>query len=170
MAATSDPSARHDHPEPGVFAAIFQALDADSADLIGPAAPHLLVIPIRDDTGRVAGGFWGCTVFRWLHIQMLFVPAPLRGQGIGNALLVAAETEARARGCLGAHVDAFSFQAAPFYRKLGYTPFGVLHDFPPGHDRVFLSKRFDTPVRRRRSCTGTSRTDQPATDSTNSIT
>jgi len=148
LTATLHRPAHHDHPAPGVFEAIFRALDADSADLIGPTAPQLLAIPIRDDTGAVAGGFWGCTLFRWLHVQMLFVPAPLRGQGIGSALIGSAETEARERGCLGAHVDAFSFQAAPFYRKLGYTPFGVLHDFPPGHDRVFFCKRFGTPATR----------------------
>jgi GNAT superfamily N-acetyltransferase len=140
-------SARYDQPGPGTFEAIFQALDAESAHLIGPTRPHWLVIPIRDDAGRVAGGFWGCTTFGWLHVQMLFVPLPLRGRGIGAALMGSAEAEARERGCLGAHVDAFSFQAAPFYRKLGYTEFGVLHDFPPGHDRLFFCKRFDTPVR-----------------------
>lgn len=136
-------SARYDHPEPGTFEAIFHALDADSEALIGPTRPHWLVLPIRGDDGMVAGGFWGATTFRWLHVQMLFVPEPLRGQGVGAGLMATAEAEARERGCLGAHVDAFSFQAAGFYRKLGYAPFGVLHDFPPGHDRVFFSKRFD---------------------------
>ena len=111
--------------------------------MIGPVRPRLLVIPLHDDMGSVAGGFWGCTVCQWLHVQMLFVPEALRGHGLGASLMVAAETEARGRGCLGAHVDALSFQAAPFYRKLGYTVFGVLDDFPPGHRRLFFSKRFD---------------------------
>jgi len=106
LTATLHRPAHHDHPAPGVFEAIFRALDADSADLIGPTAPQLLAIPIRDDTGAVAGGFWGCTLFRWLHVQMLFVPAPLRGQGIGSALIGSAETEARERGCLGARLSA----------------------------------------------------------------
>jgi GNAT superfamily N-acetyltransferase len=133
-----------DHPEPGTFEAIFRALDASSAPVIGPTRPQLLVIALRDEDGRVAGGLWGATAFGWLHVQMLFVPERLRGHGLGARLMASAEAEARARGCLGAHVDAFSFQAAPFYRRLGYAPFGVLHDFPPGHDRVFFCKRFDT--------------------------
>jgi GNAT superfamily N-acetyltransferase len=145
VTATLSRPARYDRPEPGTFEAIFQALDADSEPLIGPTRLHWLVLPIRNDDGLVAGGLWGCTTFRWLHVQMLFIPEPLRGQGIGATLMASAEDEARERGCLGAHVDAFSFQAAAFYRKLGYTPFGVLHDFPPGYDRVFFSKRFDTP-------------------------
>jgi len=129
--------------EPGIFAAIFEALDASSRPLVGPAVPRLLVIPIRADDGSVAGGFWGCTVFQWLHVQMLFVPEKLRGLGVGSALMAAAEAAARDRGCRGIHLDTFSFQAAPFYRKLGFSLFGVLEDFPPGYSRLFLRKRFD---------------------------
>ena len=108
--------------------------------------PRLLVIPIHDDDGVVAGGFWGCTLFQWLHVQLLFIPEPLRGRRIGSALMNLAEAEARKRGCIGSHVSSFSFQAAPFYRKLGYTVFGQLDDYPPGHDLLFLRKRFDATV------------------------
>jgi len=73
----------------------------------------------------------------------LFVPEKLRGLGVGSALMASAEAAARERGCRGAHVDTFSFQAAPFYRKLGFTLFGVLDDFPPGYSRLFFRKRFD---------------------------
>jgi GNAT superfamily N-acetyltransferase len=136
--------AASDTPEVGTFEAIFEALDATSRALVGPARPHLLVISIRDDGGVVVGGLWGYTVFQWLHVQMLVVPEKLRGLGIGSALMAEAEAVARERGCCGAYVDTFSFQAAPFYRKLGFTPFGVLDDFPPGHHRVFFRKRFGT--------------------------
>lgn len=132
-----------DAAPPGVFEAIYAALDASSRALIGPAQPRLLVIPIRDDNGTVRGGFWGFTQFEWLNVQMLFVPEPLRGLGIGAALMASAEAEARARGCRGACVDTFSFQAAPFYQKLGFTLFGKLDDCPPGHDRLYFRKRFD---------------------------
>ena len=131
-----------DSPAPGTFETIYAALEACSRPVIGPAHPRLLVIPIRDDNGTVAGGLWGYTLFGWLHVQMVFVPEPLRGRGVGAALMTAAEAEARLRGCRGAHVDAFSFQAAPFYRKLGFTQFGKLEDCPPGHDRLFFCKRF----------------------------
>ena len=29
-----------------------------------------------------------------------------------------------------------------FYQKLGYEIFGVLDDFPPGYQRLFLKKQF----------------------------
>lgn len=132
-----------DSPAAGTFEAIYTALEASSLGVIGPAQPRLLVIPIRDDNGSVAGGLWGCTSFGWLHVQMLFVPQPLRGLGVGAALMASAEVEAQDRGCRGAYVDAFSFQAAPFYQKIGFSLFGKLEDCPPGHDRLYFRKRFD---------------------------
>ena len=132
-----------DCPAPGTFAAIYAALDACSQPVIGPARPRLLVIPIHDDSGAVAGGLWGYTLFGWLHVQMLFIPEALRNRGAGTALMAAAEVEARARGCRGAHVDTFSFQAVGFYRKLGFAQFGELQDCPPGHARLFFCKRYD---------------------------
>ena len=141
----ADPAvlAPSDVAAPGTFEAIYRALDASSHNVIGPVRPRLLVIPLRADDGSVEGGLWGCTACQWLHVEMLFVPEAMRGQGVGSALVAAAETEAKSRGCLGVHVDAFSFQAAPFYRKLGYSVFGVLEDFPPGHCRIYFRKRFD---------------------------
>jgi GNAT superfamily N-acetyltransferase len=133
--------AASDRAEPGTFEAIFRGLDTASRDVIGPAVPHLLAIPVHDGAGAVSGGLWGVSVFRWLHLQMLFVPEALRGQGIGSALLAAAESEARRRDCLGIHVDALSFQAVAFYQNRGFVTFGVLEDCPPGHQRLFLHKR-----------------------------
>jgi GNAT superfamily N-acetyltransferase len=130
-----------DTAERGTFEAIFQALDGASRDVIGPATPRLLVVPIRDCGGDVIGGLWAVSLFRWLHLEMLFVPEAMRGLGIGTALMGMAETEARARDCLGIYVDTLSFQAVPFYEKMGFSTFGVLDDCPPGHSRLFLHKR-----------------------------
>ena len=129
-----------DAPAAGVFEAIRGVLDADTQPMLGPARPHLLVIPIADDLGRTVGGLWGFTLFRWLCVQMLFVPVALRGRGVGTAMMRLAEREAARRGCLGAHVDAFDFQAGPFYCKLGYDLFGVLRDYPVGHRRLYFRK------------------------------
>ena len=130
-----------DTAERSTFETIFSALDGASRDVIGPAQPRLLVVPLRDNDGGVIGGLWAVTLFQWLHLEMLFVPASLRGKGIGSSLLTSAEAEARRRGCLGIYVDTFSFQAVPFYKKAGFSTFGVLDNCPPGHQRLFLQKR-----------------------------
>jgi GNAT superfamily N-acetyltransferase len=92
-----------------------------------------------------AGGLVGHTFFGWLFVRLFFLPQDLRRQGLGKELLRRAEDEARARGCVGAHLDTFSFQARGFYEKQGYAVFGALPDCPPGHARFFLSKRLDAP-------------------------
>lgn len=130
-----------DTAERSTFDAIFQALDTDSRDSIGPTTSRLLVIPLRSEQGGVIGGLWAVSVFRWLHLEMLFVPLTLRGRGVGSALMASAEAEAQSRGCLGIYVDTLSFQAMPFYEKMGFSTFGVLDDCPPGHRRLFLQKR-----------------------------
>jgi GNAT superfamily N-acetyltransferase len=129
----------------GTFEAIRSALNASAEPLIGPAFAHRLIIPLQDDAGRPSGGLWGCTIFQWLHVQMLFVPQSCRGQGVGTALMIAAESEAMARGCRGAAVDTYSFQAGGFYRRLGYTLCGELKGYPCGYSLLHFSKWFAAP-------------------------
>ena len=50
------------------------------------------------------------------------------------------EAEARQSGATEAYLDTFSFQAPEFYKKNGYQVFGVLENFPPGHQRYYLTK------------------------------
>ena len=70
----------------------------------------------------------------------MWVKEELRGQGYGHQLLAMAEIEARQRGATEAYLDTFSFQAPEFYKKNGYQIFGVLENFPPGHQRFYLTK------------------------------
>jgi len=113
------------------------------------ARPHdwrpLTLAVRRAGEAAPAGGLLGRTFFNWLFVSLFYLPADLRGRGLGTELLRRAEAEARARGCVGAHLDTFGFQARGFYEKLGYAVFGTLPDCPPGHARFFLSKRLDAP-------------------------
>jgi GNAT superfamily N-acetyltransferase len=84
----------------------------------------------------VGGTYWG-----WLYVEILWLDARARGRGLGARLMAMAEQEAQRRGCRGAHLDTMSFQALPFYERMGYTVFGVLEDLPPGHRRYFLKKK-----------------------------
>lgn len=101
-----------------------------------------LAIALRDADGHTIGGLWGETALAWLHVDLLAVPESLRGQDVGTALMRRAEAIARERGCVGAWLDTFAFQARGFYEKLGYQVFGEISDHPVGSARYFLSKRF----------------------------
>jgi GNAT superfamily N-acetyltransferase len=99
-----------------------------------------LTLLLKDTEGRVVGGLLGKTEWGWLHVGTLAIQEEYRGRGYGTKLLARAEREALARGCHDAYLDTFSFQARPFYEKLGYEVFGVLENFAE-HTRFFLRKR-----------------------------
>jgi len=102
-----------------------------------------LAVLLRDESGAVIGGLVGVTGWSWLYTQNLAVPPALRGAGWGTRLLDAAEAEARSRGCIGARLDTYTFQARGFYEKQGYRVVGAIPDCPPGQTRFTMIKRLD---------------------------
>jgi GNAT superfamily N-acetyltransferase len=109
---------------------------------IGEPAEEPVLIFLRDDRGQVVGGLLGHIRWRWLYVAKLWISEDHRGAGHGVELMAAAESQARARDCLGAYLDTFEYQARPFYEKLGYAVFGTLEGYPPGYRQYHLAKRF----------------------------
>jgi GNAT superfamily N-acetyltransferase len=135
-----------DQPTLALRQVVFDLLEAFNQSKAGPELEVPLALLIHDDDeGAVIGGLWGLTYYGWLFVELLFVPEFLRGQGLGRQLLQEAEAEAVRRGCHGAWLETFTFQAPEFYRKLGYQPFGIVPNYPAGHGRVFMCKRIGPP-------------------------
>ena len=126
--------------DPEVEKAIIAPLAAYNNSKAGPGNSKALIIAIKDDTGGVTGGLSGYTSRGWLFTHLLVVPEELRSQGLGTRLMEMAENEAVVRGCVGAWLDTFEFQARGFYEKLGYACFGEIQDYPPGFSRFFMKK------------------------------
>ncbi len=103
-----------------------------------------LTLFVRANDGTIMGGLLGATFWNWLYVSVLWLHEDLRGQDLGTDLIGMAEAEALKRGCHFAYLDTMSFQALPFYQKLGYTMYGQLDDFPPGHTRYFLRKQLQS--------------------------
>jgi GNAT superfamily N-acetyltransferase len=120
--------------------AILKSLTAYNEAEVGPADRIPLAVLIRDEGGQVIGGLSGYTSWGWLFTQLLFIPEPLRGQGMAAKLLDQAEAEARRRGCRGAWIDTFNPQALKAYQRQGYAPFGELPAFVGDRTRTFLRK------------------------------
>ena len=116
------------------------ATDQDARDRPGGGARPLNVFAYdgEDAAGSPAapvGGLLGETIMSWLKVRFLAVREDARGRGVGRQLLAAAEREAIARGCKYAYLDTMSYQAGPFYEKLGYALCGRLADWDShGHD------------------------------------
>lgn len=145
MTATADDIelALTDAADDAMHAQLGAAIFAFNEAALGSAERRPLVIAIRSRAERtLLGGLYGRTGFRRMTVELLFVPEPLRGQGLGSRLLQLAETEARARNCVGAWIETFSADAKRFYERNGYRVFGKIADYPPGNTRYFLSKDF----------------------------
>jgi len=104
---------------------------------------------LKSGTGEWLGGLLGNIWGGWLHVTHLWMASAVRRQGHGTRLLQAAEDYAIERGCIGATLETHSFEARPFYEKRGYEVLATLEDYPPGHSKFFLCKRFtpDPPER-----------------------
>ncbi len=98
-----------------------------------------LTVLLRRD-GTVLAAAHGNTHYGWLYLSGMWVEDSLRGRGWGRRLVERFEEEGARRGCHGAWVDTYGFQAPGFYEKLGYREFGRLDEFPPGSARHFYWK------------------------------
>lgn len=112
---------------------------ADPPD-VGARDWEPLTLSARGADGAIVGGLYGATCWGWLMIDGLWVDEALRGTGLGGRLLREAERLAVARGCRGAWLGTFDFQARPFYEAHGYTVFAELPGFPEGHTHYHLRK------------------------------
>jgi GNAT superfamily N-acetyltransferase len=134
-----------DRPLPEHREAIARLLDDYNDARSGSPSPVVpLALLLREPgSDTVIGGLWGVSYWRWLFVDLLFVPEAQRGRGLGTTLLRQAEAKGRERGCLGVWLLSFSFQAPDFYRRLGYSAFGSIEAYPPGHRCTYFSKRLD---------------------------
>jgi GNAT superfamily N-acetyltransferase len=122
---------------------IVEQLMAYNASKTGRNDYKPVVVTVTDESETTLGGLWGRTAYDWLFVELLFVPASLRGRGVGSELMRRAETEAIARGCHNAWLDTFEFQARGFYERLGYVCFGELENYPAGTRRYFMRKSLE---------------------------
>ena len=142
MRASSLDLTRETEPAVETVSAISDGLDDYNAIFWPNGDWRARFIVGRDAAGVVQSGVKFITALEWLFVNWLWVAAPYRRTGEGSRLLREAETDAREARCRGVYLDTFSFQAPKFYEKLGFREFGRIADFPAGHSRIWLMKRF----------------------------
>ena len=115
-------------------------IDSLNAIVTGIDDARLLSIMLKRADGELYAGLHGHTWGRTCQIKLLWVAEQERGQGLGAALLRAAEDEARSRGCKQIMLATHDFQAPGFYRSQGYEEFGTLKGYPGGVTRHSFTK------------------------------
>ncbi len=131
----------HEAPSEDDVRVIADGYRAFTEAQIGVEERREIAFFLHDETGSIVGGVsGGYGNYGWLWIGLLWVSEELRGKGYGTQLLQRIEEEARRNGCTHAYLNSFRFQGVGFYEKLGYTIFGEMKDFPPGHSVCSLSK------------------------------
>ena len=128
-------------PEQSAWGIIGRGISNYNKQKAGDDASQLLCFVLYAPDQEIVGGVIGATYWDWFYLDLMWVKDELRGRGYGHRLLMLAEDKARQRGAKNAFLDTFSFQAPDFYKQHGYQIFGELDNFPPGHQRYFLTKQ-----------------------------
>ena len=91
--------------------------------------------------GEIVGGIRAKAFWGYLCIELLWLDEAERNRGVGTRLVLDAEAFALQHGFSRSRVETTSFQAKPFYEKLGYEVYGELEDCPEGHTSYYLKKQ-----------------------------
>jgi len=119
-----------------------QGLDAYGEEQCGVSDRQPLAVLVRDPlSGKVVGGMTGRTSLGLMFIDLFYLPAELRGAGLGSAILQQFEQEGRQRGCSSGVLYTISFQAPAFYERHGWSRFGEIPCSPEGTSRIFMTKK-----------------------------
>jgi len=109
-----------------VFDALMAGMKAFNNAAVPNIASHKIVAAIRDDAGKVVGGVIGRLAGDSVYMEIVYNDASVRGTGLGAKMMGLVEAEAKRLGAREAWLYTMSFQARPFYEKLGYAQFAEL--------------------------------------------
>jgi GNAT superfamily N-acetyltransferase len=98
-------------------------------------------LALKDSLGHVKGGVIASTVFRVMHLEVLWVIEDYRGKGYGSQLVLGAEQIGFAHGCITSQTWTLSFQGPEFYPTIGYKLLGIYDGYPDGiTEHVFMKR------------------------------
>jgi GNAT superfamily N-acetyltransferase len=119
---------------------IREKLNEYNRHFAAPDQHERLCLVARKD-GEIIGGLAGGTYWNWMYIELFWVDASQRNNGLGTRLLAKAEEIALRRGCKNVHLETHDFQSLAFYQRRNYVVFGELEDLPEGHRKYYLRKQ-----------------------------
>lgn len=123
-----------------VLAGVLSGMRAFNAAAVPGLVSHKITVAIRGDDGALHGGVVGRLAGDSVYMEVVWNDETVRGKGHGGEMMRLAEDEARRLGAREAWLYTMSFQAKPFYERLGYRQFAELPWLDGRHARHFMRK------------------------------
>src|SRR5215471_2676552 len=123
---------------------VIRGVDQHNVAVTGLSDYYPVAFFVIGANGEILGGILGDIWGQWMHIGKLWVSNALRREGYGRALMERAHRYALGKSCTHSFLTTNSYEARPFYEKLGYEIYGELPGHPvPPHIRYYLLRRLD---------------------------
>lgn len=129
-----------DDADDAVLKGVMAGLRAFNAAAVPNLVSHKIVAAIRGEDGTLHGGVIGRLAGDSVYMEVVWNDESVRATGLGRESMRLVEDRARALGAREAWLYTMSFQAKPFYEKLGYSQFAELPWLEGKHARHFMRK------------------------------
>ncbi len=133
-------AALEDDTDDAVLKGLMAGMRAFNTAAVPGLVAHRITAAIRDAEGGLHGGVVGRLAGDSVYIEVVWNDDTVRGSGLGRETMRLVEDRARDLGAREAWLYTMSFQAKPFYEKLGYRQFAELSWLDGRHARHFMRK------------------------------
>lgn len=133
-------AALEDDPDDIVTKAAIAGMRAYNAAQVPGLQSHKITAALRDDDGKICGAVVGKVAGDSVYMEVVWTDDDVRGTGRGSEMMRLVEDRARELGARWAWLYTMSFQAKPFYEKLGYHEFAAQPWLGGKHAQHFMRK------------------------------
>ncbi|MBI1212739.1 MAG: GNAT family N-acetyltransferase [Alphaproteobacteria bacterium] len=124
-----------------VLGVLFEGMRDFNKRAVPDLQSRKITVAVRDESGAVRGGAIGSLAGDSMYVEVVWNDDEARSTGLGRRIMLMLEEKARKSGACEAWLYTMSFQAKPFYEKLGYTQFAELPWLGGKHKRHFMRKK-----------------------------
>ena len=134
----------HDATNDDCRVIVYGIIDYNKSQILFTQSPNNIRFNkcIKIDNEVVGGILSNSICWKTYYLNGLWVEENHRNKGYGTMLINEAEKQARDFGCEVAILETINPAMQKLCEKLGYEVIGTLEDYPEGHTRYFMSKKF----------------------------